>query len=433
MRLRDGFLFATRDYLDSVTGLMDVRRRTLAWAVAPFLGGLVGCGGGGVVPRAKAPSLSDDEARCRAAALRETPLVTEWSAAEKANLQARLQSGALAVEYTGCSMRPITACNVRGSYRWQQTTLSSDTIDIQNEDELFAKLPLGALALEGELARAGRLQVRTAVSGQYVLEGTMASDVPDYGACAQATHLLTGVSIGSFRLHSGGSLRTGVGVGVAEYGGGAKTSSAETMLREAGDFESCRLASSEAPNIGCSSPVQAFLVPLPRFARERGSGTLRVTFSSADAERVWELRSNQQFVCRTPCTRWINPVESYQLRTESGPVLETVDVPNLRIYEGSSQLEVRAHQKKQGAFVGGLVAAGMGGALAFMGGFLALAGGVSDRDGLVLGGAITAGIGLVAIGPGVWLIVTSGSEAEVRSDRFTEASAPKQLGVRASF
>jgi len=394
---------------------------------------IAGCGGGGTPLRASAPRISDDTALCRAAALHETPLVTEWSSAEKASLQARLRAGGLAVEYTGCSMRPILSCNVRGSYRWQRTTLSSETIGIQSKDELFAKLPLGAFALEGELARAGSLQVRTMVGGQYVLDGSTAADVPDYGDCAQATHLLSGLSIGSFKLNSGGSLQAAAGVGVGELGAGTKTASSETMLREAGDFESCRQSTDETPDLGCSSPIQAFLVPLPRFAKERGSGTLRVTFAAGDAERPWELRSNQQFVCRTPCTRWVNPGESYQLRTESGPALETVNVPDLRKYSGASGLEVRAHPRNTGAFLGGIVATGLGGGFAFIGGMLALAGGAADRSGLVTAGAVTAGVGLVAVGPGVWLIVSSGSHAEVLSEGSPAAAAPRSLGVRSTF
>jgi hypothetical protein len=394
---------------------------------------LGGCGGGGAPLRASAPKLSDDQALCRAAALRETPLVTEWTSAEKASLQARLRSGGLAVEYTGCGMRPILSCNVRGSYRWQRTTLSSETIDIQSKDELFTKLPLGAFALEAELARTGMLEVRTMVGGQYVLEGATAAEVPDYGDCAQATHLLSALSIGSFKLNSGGSLKAGATAGVGELGGGAKTASSETMLREAGDFDSCKASTDETPDLGCSSPIQAFLVPLPRFAKERGSGTLRVTFAAADSERVWELRSNQQFVCRTPCTRWVNPAEKYQLRTESGPVLETVDVPDLRSHEGSNGLEVRAHPQNKGAFVGGIVMTGLGGGFAFIGGMLALAGGASGRDGLVVAGAVTAGIGLVAVAPGVYLIASSGSNAELLGEGPSTAAAERWLGVRSTF
>jgi hypothetical protein len=397
----------------------------LGASIAPWL--LLACGGGGELPRAKAPSAPDAETRCRTAALSEAPLVTEWSSAEKANLQARLRGGGLAVEFTGCSMRPLTACNVRGSYRWQRTTLSSESVEIHNQDELFTKLPLGAIALEGELARSGRIAVRTAVSGQYLLEGSTAADVPDYGDCAAATHLLIGVSIGSFKLHSGGTLNASASVTAGELGGGMKTQSGESLLRESGDFDSCKAATDETPEMNCSSPIQAFLAPLPRFAKERGSGTLRVTFASGTNDG-WELRSNDRFVCRTPCTRWVNPSDSYQLRTERGPDFQTLDVPELREYVGSNELEVRAYPRSNGAFVGGIVAAGVGGGLAFMGGMLALAGGVADRSGLLWAGGITAGVGLIAVGPGVYMIVTSGSRTEVHSDR-ARASRPFELAT----
>jgi hypothetical protein len=343
-----------------------------------------------------------------------------------------LRQGALAVEFTGCSMRPILGCNLRGSYRWQRTTPSSEAIEIHNEDELFAKLPLGALALEGELARSGRLAVRTAVSGQYVLEGSGAADVPDYGDCQAATHLLVGVSIGSFKLHSGGTLQAGGTIGAGAYSGGAQTSSSESLLREAGDFDSCKAATDETPELNCSSPIQAFLAPLPRFAKERGNGTLRVTFTVGDSDRAWELRKNQQFVCRAPCTRWISPSEVYQLRTETGPDFQTLDVPDLTRFAGSGSLEVRAYQRQQSKLITGIALSGSGGGLAFMGGFLALAGGLSERSGLKTAGAITAGVGAVMIAPGIYLMVTSGSRTEVRTERGIEElqlPSPPLLGL----
>lgn len=398
------------------------RRRFAAFVMATTL---TACGGSGEMLRARAPGVPDEEARCRNAALNESPLVTEWSPAEKANLQARLRSGAMAVEFTGCSMRPIMGCTLRGSYRWQRTTLSSEAIEIHNQDELFAKLPLGAVALEGELARSGRIAVRTAVSGQYELDGSTAADVPDYGDCAAATHLLVGISMGSFRLNSGGTLEAGGSVGAGVFSSGAQTSSSETLLRESGDFESCKLSTDEKPEMNCSSPIQAFLAPLPRFAKERGTGTVHVTFASGAADKAWELRSNQQFVCRTPCERWVNPSDAYQLRTETGPDFQTLDVPDLGRYVGAHDLEVRAYDRNNSEFFGGIIATGLGGSFAFIGGFLALAGGLSGQDGLLVAGGVTGGIGLIAIAPGVYMIVNSGAKTEIRSDR-----APVEMGQR---
>lgn len=393
---------------------------------------LVGCGGGDPVPRAKAPVLPGEDDRCRAAALRETPIVTEWSAAEKANLQARLRAGALAVEYTGCSMRPIVSCAPRGSYRWQRTTVSTDTIEISSKDELFAKLPLGAFALEGELARSGRIAVQTTVSGQYVLEGSNAAEVPDYGDCAQATHLLVGISIGAFKLHSGGTLAAGASVGVGQHAAGAQTSSAETILREAGDFESCKRSTDDSADMDCSSPIQAFLAPLPRFVRERGAGTVKVTFASGDAKQFFELRQNQQFVCRTPCTRWVNPADAYQLRSEGGAVQETLDIPDLRPYTGVGAVEVVAKPTDQGSMTTGIALTASGGGLIFIGGFLALFGSMAESDGLAIGGGVTAGIGAAMMVPGILFITSSGPRVEVVSGVPGVPSA-RGLGFQGTF
>jgi hypothetical protein len=321
--------------------------RSLAAVVV--VAALAGCGGSFTPPRARAPRLDDDAARCQDAARRGSPIVTEWSAAEKAALQARLREGALAVEFTGCTMRPLPGCRPRGSYRWQRTTLARDTIDIQSDDELFAKLPLGAASLEGELARSGRLAVQTTVGGQFVLEGGNVSDVPDYGECAAATHVLIGLSVGAFTLRSGGSLRAGAGIMLADAGGGLSTASAEQVLRESGDPESCKLSTDESPDIGCSSPIQALLEPLPRFARERGSGTMRATFSAEDPGRTWELRSNQEFVCKLPCTRWVTPAETFQIRSDGGPVPETIDITELRGHGGAGDVDVRTYPRDTGA------------------------------------------------------------------------------------
>jgi hypothetical protein len=73
-----------------------------------------------------------------------------------------------------------------------------------------------------------------------------------------------------------------------------------------------------------------------------------------------------------------------------------------------------------------------------MGGFLALAGSLGERDGLKWGGAITAGVGLAAVPPGVYFIVTGGSKAEVYTDRGLEEAygpppPPPQFGLGTTF
>ena len=126
----------------------------------------VACGQRVTGPLARAPEMPATQARCKVAASRENPLVTEWLASEKANLEALLRQGAVVVAYSGCSLKLLPQCRVRGAYQWRRTTTSTDTLEIRDADELYAKLPLGAVSLEGELQRSGRLAVQTTVSGQ---------------------------------------------------------------------------------------------------------------------------------------------------------------------------------------------------------------------------------------------------------------------------
>src|SRR5512138_1006253 len=164
---------------------------------------LAGCAG----PRYAGPAipeLAGREGRCRVGGGRSNPLVTEWPASEKANLEAQLATGAVAVEYTGCSMRVLAQCRLPGGYGWQRTTPSSDTIEIEDEDQLYAKLPLGAVSLEGELKRTGKLTVYTHVAGQLRVSGVVPEQVPLHGECARATHVVSALAVGAFSLSGSG-------------------------------------------------------------------------------------------------------------------------------------------------------------------------------------------------------------------------------------
>ncbi len=103
-------------------------------------------------------------ARCSVAKSQEQPLVTEWPAPYKARLEALLQEGAVLADYSGCELPIVDGCKVAGKYGWHKTTRSTDTTDIRDEDELFAKLPLGALTLSGDLKSRGSLHVQLAAN-----------------------------------------------------------------------------------------------------------------------------------------------------------------------------------------------------------------------------------------------------------------------------
>jgi hypothetical protein len=202
-------------------------------------------------------------AKCAVAASHEQPLVTEWPASYKARLEALLHEGAVAVEYSGCDLRIVDTCRIPGSYAWKKTTLSTDTTDIHDEDDLYAKLPLGAVALEGQLKTSGSLHVQTTVAGQMQLVGTV-GDATSGAECSRATHLVTALSVGAFKLVAGGDVKAGAGAdahGVGVHGSGSESKS---IVRAAGDPASCEHATKDEPSAECRSPIQIFLTPIRR-------------------------------------------------------------------------------------------------------------------------------------------------------------------------
>jgi hypothetical protein len=308
--------------------------------------GLAACGGsaGSVGPRPVAPSDPTAGNKCRIASGQDSPLVTEWPASEKARLESLAARQVVAVAYSGCELRIVDSCRVPGSYSWRPTTLATDTVEISDADELYAKLPLGAVGLEGQLQRSGRLAVKTTVSGHLEL-AELPTTLPATGACAGVTHLVKGISVGAFRLVSGGSIATGGGAEVAGVGAGAKTRSEENVMREAGDPARCGESTETAPHAQCASPIQVFLVPagnapsaltpvapsggtggMSEEQRARELGGVFIALPGKEDE-LWSLRDGSgRVLCELPCSRWIPPASGYRLERQTDQA--TVDVPD---------------------------------------------------------------------------------------------------------
>jgi hypothetical protein len=297
------------------------------WLLSAFV--LVACGGGGSGGSGPQPSLAPDDpsgvAKCKVAVNQESPLVTEWPASEKARLEALVAKQVVAVEYSGCEMKVVEGCSIPGSYGWKQTTLATDTVEIADADELYAKLPLGAIGLEGQLQRSGRLAIRTTVAGQLEIQQVPATDLPNDGACTNVTHFVKSITVGSFRLVSGGAVAGSGSVGVGPVGAGVGSSREESLLREAGNPIHCGEATDTAPHPQCASPIQVFLSPVRRTLtgearvaemdelRARELGGAYITFPEREDEH-WSLRNpNGNVICEVPCSRWVPPGSGYFL------------------------------------------------------------------------------------------------------------------------
>jgi hypothetical protein len=245
--------------------IMEAGARLPATMIAVALA--AGACGGGAIAQSAMPNGGHDTStltKCTVAASHEQPLVTEWPAPYKARLEALLHEGAVAVEYSGCELRIVDECKIPGEYAWNKTTLSTDTTDIRDEDELYAKLPLGAAALSGELKTSGSLHVQTTVSGQMRLVGDAAHDATSGAECSRATHLVTALSVGAFKLVASGDASGKVGASVGGLGVEGAGKESQTLVRAAGDPASCEQATKDEPSVECDSPIQIFLTPIRR-------------------------------------------------------------------------------------------------------------------------------------------------------------------------
>lgn len=371
------------------------------------------------VSRRPPVELPGASARCRVGSGRTDLLVTEWSASEKANLEAMARSGAVAVEYSGCAMRVLTGCRLTGRYVWQRTTPASDHLQIDGVDELYAKLPLGAASLEGELKRVGKLTVDTKVSGQLRVDGFGPSEVPAYGECARATHVVGALAVGAFALDgkNTGTASADLALSKASLGGKAERSAG--VIRSAGDWKTCDDGTEDGPAPNCRSPIEVFLWPIPGRAPEEGpAGTVRVDLLSATANGRWDVYYDDQVICTTPCTRYLDPARPIFLRArEDGPGgADKIRLRDLLDTAGDGAVQVHAHPTSNAKLATGITFTAFGGMAVLTGISLTAvgcSGGVFGSSGMCTGGGTTLAIGSLVTAGAIWLITDSLPRADV--------------------
>lgn len=350
----------------------------IAWAIpASSVCLLVGCGssgtGGAGLPAARLSS----ETKCNAAR-GDAPIVTEWSASERANLESRSSGGAIAVRYAGCDLAIVERCRLPGKYAYRRTTLATDTFEIRDAADLYAKVPVGAFRLEADLARSGRLAMRTTVVGQYHLFEEDISAAGRDPACAEATHVVGSIAVGAFSLLGGDTQSVGGGAATPWAGAGAKTRSEESVVRQVGDARACAssdaTAPATAPPQACAAPLQLFLVPLAHAGtradrdqasverRAREQGVLMDIPKHEDGER-WQLHDAEgRVLCDAPCSRWIAPRSGYYLERVASNRGDGVriDVPNEWQHAPGAHVRVAYGPEKGFPFLSKLTFYGVG-------------------------------------------------------------------------
>jgi hypothetical protein len=184
------------------------------------------------------------------------PLIVEWPGLSKTELETASQQGIVIVSYVGCILKVLTGCQAPGTYELKKSASNHDFFDIEDEAELYARLPLGVASLKGELAQGRKVSLEYVSVGQRV---AVKPPVTLVGTCAGATHYVRSVTVGAYKLETRakGQLTAGADVGGAV--GGVKREQ-EVRLRGQGDVSKCKSGKGSADD--CGALLQLGLTPL---------------------------------------------------------------------------------------------------------------------------------------------------------------------------
>ncbi len=225
----------------------------------------IGCGSGNVIAKNKTISEVDDQqATCKVAKDPLNPLIVEWPATSKVALDSASKRGIVVVSYAGCTLKVLNECHAKGNYDYTGVTPARDKIDISSQDDLYARLPLGAVNLKGELDSGSSLVLDYIAVGQRVA-GEAPTELEGEG-CEGATHYIRTITLGAYSLDAQAKAEAGASVEVGNAGGGIKRHEGDRRLRGSGDVNKCAGESPKSEGAafdsGCGAPLQLDLAPL---------------------------------------------------------------------------------------------------------------------------------------------------------------------------
>jgi hypothetical protein len=204
--------------------------------------------------------------RCEVGKDNDRPFVVEWDSTDLASFESKAQRDLVFVKVDGCNLKVLDCRDdgIPGKYgsydatRW--TSGSVEGFDIKNEGELYAKLPLGAVSLAGQVQAGNQLHLKYFVSGTTpALRNTVyRGDVKENALCKDATHFVAGFDLGAFEVTTSEHNAEKGEVGFQALGGGASHSHEQSHLKNAGKLDDCTAETAKELS-RCKVPIRLAL------------------------------------------------------------------------------------------------------------------------------------------------------------------------------
>jgi hypothetical protein len=198
------------------------------------------------------------------------PFIIEWDATDMSSFESHVANDIVVVRYEGCNLVVLDECRnesirgEQGSYRPPEWTSGSlETLDISNEGELYAKLPLGQATLGGRVSGGEKFHMEYFVAGTRMAtrDAVYRNDIASNPGCEGATHFVHAYNLGAFALGSAQHLDTAVGGSIYGFGMGGSTAQKKNAEKKGGDLGTCR-GDSATEVAGCKAPIRLSLRPI---------------------------------------------------------------------------------------------------------------------------------------------------------------------------
>lgn len=272
---------------------------------------LTGCAGAtGEALRPDAVKAADavdgSHAQCREVGESGQPLIVDWPAHERTNLEEAMLGGVAVVAYDCKELRLLKDCRLEGSYGFLGLTKREESLQLVDADEIRANLPAfgGKLVstLGAELGRGKSLDLAMVMAGKSRTTVPRATRAQLQGNCEGATHFVRGAFVGAFAMSRGtrGAVRTSAelfGAGVSA----ASTSQRADQSRE-GEPDACgRVEPGDAkPPKGCRTAVRLELMAIAKDGAKAASETPAAEIRQETSCPTGMVRSEGKCAVPTP-------------------------------------------------------------------------------------------------------------------------------------
>jgi len=195
------------------------------------------------------------------------PFIIEWDATDASSFQQHAANDIVFVRYEGCSLRVLDECRnesirgEQGAYKPAEWTAGAlEVIDINNEAELYAKLPLGEATLGGRVQGGEKFHMEYYVAGTSTAtrDAVYRSDLEGKYGCEDATHFVYGYNLGAFALASSKNITATAGGSAFGFGAGGSESRTSGAEKRGGKLEVCDSESAKEVE-GCKAPIRLTL------------------------------------------------------------------------------------------------------------------------------------------------------------------------------